>query len=319
VYALWVLVRSAFDEGAASITALFAAFWPSAVFFGSQYLKDPLITAAVTAGAALVLSAGPGRAGAARMIGGLIGVLTASSLRAMIIVPVVGALIVAASAAWLSERRRAILLLIFCLLLPAAHKASVHVLFERLMPFTDGVPLDAALRGEILPDFIDQNSGHSRVVPWTPRGLAAYRRYRHRQDQIWSMNQTGRRIETQIYPDYPLDDWLDLAIFLPKAALYSSFMPLPGLYPLEGKLTRLVAALENAALVVVALLFSASLIRFRFEPERAFLASFFLLCAIGAAPLEFDLGSAARHKILIFPLLIPFAVERFTKRSPDRA
>jgi hypothetical protein len=49
-------------------------------------------------------------------------------------------------------------------------------------------------------------------------------------------------------------------------------------------------------------------------PGRAALWGFFLAMTAGSALLEFDLGSASRHKLLYLPFLVPFGAEALAAR-----
>ena len=96
------------------------------------------------------------------------------------------------------------------------------------------------------------------------------------------------------------------------------FMPLPGLYPLGRKIGRWAAAGENTALLALALLAAAGLGRGPKTPKRLALFAFFAAMTVGAALLEFDLGSAGRHKLLYLPMLFPFAAEEALRLKDDK-
>ena len=121
------------------------------------------------------------------------------------------------------------------------------------------------------------------------------------------MQWRGREIETQFFPDADFRTWPELVAFVPKGAFYALFMPLPGLYPMNGKVGRILAAAENALLLALAVLAVLGLRRVRWTPAAVALLATFLALAAGAGLLEYDLGSAARHKLLTLSLLLPFA------------
>ena len=78
---------------------------------------------------------------------------------------------------------------------------------------------------------------------------------------------------------------------------------------MDGKIGRWAAAAENAALLLLALFAAAGAARGRKTPARLGLLAFFAVMTAGSALLEFDLGSAGRHKLLYLPMLFPFAAE----------
>lgn len=138
-------------------------------------------------------------------------------------------------------------------------------------------------------------------------GLAARRRTLIEGSRIWSFRQFGRAPESLLFPDQALNTWLDLALFLPKACLYELFMPLPGLYPTDGKPGRVLASAEGAVLLIVFATAAWGLRKLTWGPQPVFLASFFILAVLPTAFFEYDLGSASRHRIHFFPFLLPFA------------
>ncbi len=76
------------------------------------------------------------------------------------------------------------------------------------------------------------------------------------------------------------------------------------------------SAAENTALMALALLAVAGLRRL----DRRTLAVsgmllFFVMMAAGSGLLEFDLGSASRHKLLYMPLLFPLAVAAVPRKE----
>ena len=312
VAALWALTRNLSGERAAIAVACFAALWPSAAFYGSQYLKDPVIIAAFTTGLAAALAARGWTAAAAAPF-----FLLAGTLRPMILLPAALCLSVAAAArrrlgqgGWMPP-----LALAFALL--PAHRLLVVPLIDRIAPLSVASE-DPTLGHGVVPAILETDG---KGVSWalSPRGISAYRDYRQRHDQIWSIHRVGRRVETQIHPNHELETWLDLALFVPRAAFTVLFQPLPGLYPLEGKPLRVLASLENAALLAVFALFLSAHRRVLDAPDAAALAAAFWSCLLGSAVIEYDLGSASRHKILFAALMLPLAageVDRLRSRRP---
>lgn len=137
-------------------------------------------------------------------------------------------------------------------------------------------------------------------------GLAARRRTIVEGSRIWSVRQFGRSPESLLFPDQELNYWIDFALFLPKACFHELFMPLPGLYPTEGKPGRVLAALEGLVLLAVFAAAAWGMRRSAWGPPSVLLASFFILAVPPTAFFEFDLGSASRHRIHFFPFLLPF-------------
>lgn len=314
--ALWFLAAPSFGAGPAALAAVALAVWPSAAFYGSQFLKDSLLLFPIYLTLALVL-----RAGASRwaLLAAFTSLFVASSLRSYLLIPVSAALAAAAATSWLTGgRRRAGALLAFALAAPLAFKAGFPVILDRVAPLpADASSMDPSIRSEIFPTSYDAKAS-ANVTPYSPEGLTRFRNYRQRHDQVWALQNTGRRIETQIYPDAEFKSWLDVALFVPKSAFHALFMPLPGFYPLNGKLTRLLAGLENAILLAACALALSAARRGPWSPERIALLVFVGVMTAGAALMEFDLGAASRHKTLFLPLLFPFAAEellRFRNRG----
>lgn len=310
VVALWLLAAPVFGRPSAALAAGALAVWPSAVFYGSQFLKDGLLIAPVYA--ALLLALRPGLSATA-FAGAFAALFAAGLLRAYLFIPAAAAFLAAAAAYWLAGgRRKAAALLVLALAAPASFKLASPALVDLISPLPEGTSsMDPSLRMEIVPTSFDQNA-QAHVSPYTLEGLARFRRYRQGHDQVWALQNTGRRIETQIYPDAEFRTWLDLALFIPKSAFHALFMPFPGFYPLNGKLTRMFAGLENVLLLAMFALAAWSLRRSSLPPERIALLAFAGVMIAGASLLEFDLGAASRHKTLFLPLLFPFAAEELT-------
>ncbi|MFH2202050.1 MAG: hypothetical protein ABIJ96_02945, partial [Elusimicrobiota bacterium] len=146
------------------------------------------------------------------------------------------------------------------------------------------------------------------IRPFSPEGLTQFRKIRHSEDQKWAARFSGRRIHTQVFPDAEFHSWWDVARYLPRGTLYALFMPLPGFFPLEGKLGRRLAALENTGLLAAFLLAAAYWVKTpSVKPAPLALAAFFCLTALCYGLFEYDLGGATRHRPQYFPCLFIFA------------
>lgn len=147
----------------------------------------------------------------------------------------------------------------------------------------------------------------TEVRPTTPGGITEYRQVRMHGSRLWSRSFSNREIETEFFPEARFETWLDVALFLPKASFYELFMPLPGLYPLAGKPGRILAAAENTAALLCFLAAVAGFWRARRRAGAWVLASFIVCLTPAAALFEFDLGSAARHRLQPLAAAVPFA------------
>lgn len=304
-----------FGSAAAMASGALLAAWPSAVFGSSQIMKDPL--AALLGYAALwALLPLMGRekidGTAARAAAGATALVLTGFFRSYVLLVMTAA--AGAAALWALRRgsRGARAALAGAVVAPALYLVSVQALFIR--SGESGTTMQAS----VIPKTYD-HSTNRHVSPLSPRGITEFRAARQAEDRKWSAYHQHREIATQIYPGARFESWLDVALFIPKAAVSVLFMPLPGLYPIEGKLGRLVAAGENVVLLLLTAAAAAGLRRLRLDPARAALLGIFVCMAIGSALLEFDLGSATRHKAFYFPLLFPFAAAALLgpRRAPE--
>lgn len=310
----WTLSR-AFPLRPALIAGLVLSAWPSHVFYTSQNLKEApiafLVYAALGAAFAAGFDAGAAKPRAAALaLGAGLALLASGFYRTYLPVGLGSALLLAlACAARRPPRANALLTAAALLMALAAYPSASRTLLnsfhsealgeadrDRLVPHLIPVTIDAA----------DPNLVHS---PTSPEGISRFRDVRQAADRRWAETAAGRTIGTQIYPGEVFKTWLDVALYVPKGALTVLFMPLPGLYPMDGKPARWAAAAENTALLVAACLAIAGFIRSRKTPERLALVAFFAAMTVGSALLEFDLGSAGRHKLLYLPMIFPFAAE----------
>lgn len=223
-----------------------------------------------------------------------------------------------AAFAWslLRERRaRANLVagLLACAAAPVLYAPLADAVIRRALSATGGTD-SPYTNVQLIPLTNDEFSQGVVHRPTSPEGLTGFRKSRQHADRRFAREKRGRDIGTQIYPDAEFRSWADVALYLPKGLFHVLFMPLPGLFPTDGKLGRLAASWENAALLALCLAGLAGLARGPKTPTRLAPVVFCTIMAAGAALLEFDLGSASRHKLLYLPMLFPFAAEELLRR-----
>ncbi|MDE2143711.1 MAG: hypothetical protein KGJ84_14980 [Elusimicrobia bacterium] len=327
VVALGAAAACAFDPAFALAAAALCAVWPSDVFYTSQNLKESptnfLVYAALACGLALAT-----KQVAASKKSLLFAVLTCGALvgagfyRSYVMLVLAAALILVYLLDMAKTRtltRNAAFGLLAVLLGLAAYRPLSRGTMNRFYPA--GAPGDPRLETPLIPVSYDSTSPEAATYrPTSLHGLAEFRRLRQYSDRVYAKNIENREIATQILPGAALDTWRDLAVFLPKSAFEVLFMPLPGLYPMDGKLGRIFASGENLILLILAVLGIAGAVRGRWTPARLGFLAFFAAMTLGSALLEFDLGSAGRHKLLYLPMLFPFAAEEaarlFGRKEP---
>lgn len=308
VLGLGLAARRAVGPRAAAAAAAAVALWPSAVFYTSQNLKEaPTLAAAWLALAALLPDGDASDPTAGRLAAGVAALVGAGLLRSYTILIFSAALL--ATAAWTAARRpetrrACVRLAAAALLAPIAYKLTTRALSSVVA----SSPADAYHRsGDFVPNVVDRDSRPESLT--TPEGLTRFRGARLDFDRIYAEKTAHREIATQIFPDARFESWLDVALFVPKGAFYAALMPLPGLYPMDGKVGRILASLENVALLALLLLAAAGAARGPLGgPRLALLLAFLGLAAVSGL-FDFDLGSAGRHKLLYLPLVFPFAAE----------
>lgn len=303
---LFVLFRPGFGAQRALLACWLAALWPSHVFFTSQNFKEALVMVlAYGALAGLTLAGGlRPRAGKLALAAGFACALLLGFLRTYMAVLLTGA--VSAALVWSLLRRegepRARPMLWAALTLALA----APVVFRPLARLALGAQLAASSSLAVVPE---ASGGPEPVTrPLTPHGIAEFRRIHQMHDLKWARGQLGREIGSQLFYEQRLESWRDVLVFLPKGVFYALFMPLPGLYPMAGKIGRMAAAAENILLLLLAGLALLGLRKAprRDLPLRAALLLFAVMAA-GSGLLEFDLGSATRHRTVYLPLIFPLA------------
>lgn len=299
---------------AATATFWLLCLWPTNVFYASQNFREPMISLSSALALYLPLAhwAAPAGTSAWRIGAASLMFLWVGFFRAPLMLLQGLSLIPAALWSTWSRPRLAwrtwAPILAFALA-ALAYRPAARLVFDNLLSDSGALrEIQLATRARPLPvaRVPDGAGGRTTVSPLTPEGLTLFRRTRHQQDQAWARKAQGRRIRTQLFPDAEFSDWGDVAAFLPKSVFYVLFMPLPGLYPLEGNLSRALAAAENVALLGLAILAFLGFRRAR-GPAVWTLAAFFAAAALSYGLFEFDLGAATRHKLLYFPCLFPFA------------
>ncbi len=305
--------RAALAAGAA------VAVWPSHVFYTSQNLKEAPadLLAYLALAAALAASDGSGRprvraaafASAAALL-----LLGAGFYRSYVLLSLSGGLLLAFALMARERAQRAPALIgaaAVCLTLAAYPWAARHAVLALELGSPESPRSTNWERSlpQVFPTTIDERDSANVNRPTSPEGITGFRKTRQLADRRWAKYASEREIGTQIHPDAEFKTWGDVLAYLPKGAFTVLFMPLPGLYPLEGKVGRYAAAGENLILLALSVLAAAGIVRGAKTPARLGVLSFFAVMTAGAALLEFDLGSAGRHKLLYMPMLFPFAAE----------
>ncbi|HAM34760.1 MAG TPA: hypothetical protein DEB40_00155 [Elusimicrobia bacterium] len=309
-----------FGAGPAAISALCLSLWPSHIFFTSQNFKDSWILLLAYAALAFVLRIfrdNPIRpADGLAAVGALVGVGFLRSYLAATTACVLAAGLCAETARRLRRGLPWGKVLATAALVAGAPVLYLHlsrVIFtDCLKPPPSDVPDPAVIHAIMPPTYSPSLDRY--VAPYSPRNLSETRRVRQLSDRIWAKDNAGREIGTQLFVDLEFNNWWDVLAFLPKGVFYVLFMPLPGLYAMDGNLGRVLAALENSVLLILALAGLLGAWRGPKTIARWLLLSLFAVMAAGSALLEFDLGSATRHKILYLPLLFPFAASLGPRR-----
>lgn len=323
VAALGAAAILAFGPASGLAAALLCAFWPSNVFYGSQNFKESptnlLAYAALTALAALLAPAGRRPHAAAGLAAAACSLMVATGFyRPYLLLALCAATLLACAAARGGTRPAAAWGLAAALLAPVLYRplsglAHAALAYETGYPAMDHPDVDPRLRVGLVPIAYDTRVNQVSYSPTSPRGITRFRQERYESDRQFARKASGREIATQIYPDARFETWLDVLLFVPKGAFHALFMPLPGLYPIDGRLGRALASAENVVLLLLALAAAAGALRGPWTPARSAFLGLFLLMACGSALLEFDLGSAGRHKTFFLPLLFPFAAEELAR------
>ena len=314
VAALGLMAGRVFEPTAGLASAAMVALWPSHVFYTSQNFKEGLVCGALLSAFALLTERdAPSRRRAA--IGGLAMLVLLGFFRSYVMLIEAAALAAGAAAAILRGGRRTATLITLsaCLAAPVVHHLAFRAFFEG--PLKASIP-GATSENVLIPRIVNVNSGET-YRPLSPRGITEYRYWRQYYDRTNAHDWTGREIGSQLFPDEKMSSWVDVLLFIPKVSFYAMFMPLPGLYPLDGKAGRILASAENTVLLLICMLALAAITRDGLDPRRLALLLFFAAMAAVSSMLEFDLGSAGRHKLMYLPMLFPFAAEealRWTRR-----
>mgnify|MGYP001568519445 CR=1 FL=1 len=316
----------AFGTGPAAASALALALWPTHAFFTSQNFKDgaTMLTAYLAVCAGLRCLKAPEEATPWKPLAALAaGLILTGFLRSYLLATVAGVTAavgaVAAAGAWRGGRpwKNPALVLGASLLSVAVYLPLSRAVFNGPLAPNRLSGSDPTIRANLLPSTFDEKKG-AYISPFSPRGISETRRIRQISDQAFAQIYTGRRIATQLFYGVEFDSWWDVARFLPKAMFHVLFMPLPFFYPSEGKLGRMLASGEDFILLLAALAAFVGAARRPRDPARGLLLALFGAMAAGSALLEFDLGSAARHRILHMPWLFPFAFCLFESIPPRK-
>ncbi|MFA6317284.1 MAG: glycosyltransferase family 4 protein [Elusimicrobiota bacterium] len=325
VAALAWAVGLVFGPRTVLLTAGFTALWPSHVFMTSQNFKDGPAMLCAFASLGLLLKAmtlESRRRAALAGFGAFLCLLLTGFQRSYLMAAIAAIAAPAALfAALLAARlRKDVLPPLFCLaaavLAPLAYRPLSASLFSgplQMTVRTERPDLAPARDTGIVPG-VEEAPAPAASPRWSPRWFSDLRHSQQVSDQAWAQIYKGRRIGTQLFYGVEFRTWGDVAVFLPKGAFYALFMPLPGLYPLEGNPGRILASFENLAILLLALAGLGAAAAGPKTPGRLLLLGFFCVMSAGSALLEFDLGSAARHKLAFLPMLFPFAFSLIAER-----
>jgi hypothetical protein len=316
----YAAARLAVGTPAALLLAWVLTLWPSSIFYGSQHMRDASIQLLTGCAFWICLTALYGDSRGRRWLHWTLGAIPVLYLlglyrpHSLLFTSV--ALLAACTARLFRGKGpilRATALAAALILTMVVFQTTSRKLLYSIQPpppQTNTSVLDASL----LPTVVDP--GRPTAPIYTPQGLSEFRRYRHYHENRWATYKTGRDVKTQVLSDVEFDSWLDVALFLPKGVFYALFMPLPGLYPLEGKLGRILAAGENLMLLVFLTGCLPALHRWRQWHQAGGLLVFFLINALAYGIFEFDLGSATRHRLQYFPAILPFAALFWLEQWP---
>jgi hypothetical protein len=313
-----------FPAPAAFASGIALALWPSHAFYTSQNLKESPTHALAFLGlaAAIALGSRPPASGARRSAfaaAAAAGLIGAGFFRSYILLCAAAALgaAFALEAARRKPRGPALAVLAVAAAAAACYTPASHAVFASLQLPGEESTMSSSdamrIRPSFLPETVVDRKNTAVFRPTSPEGLSTFRHVRQESDRDWAAINAHREIATQIFPDVVFRSWTDVFAYLPKGAFYVLFMPLPGLYPMGGKLGRIAASAENLLLLTLACFAAAGILRGPSTAGRATLMLYFAAMATGAALLEFDLGSAGRHKLLYLPMLFPFAAEEILR------
>jgi len=310
VVLLGLAFRSVVPDKTAFAAASFVCVWPSHAFYTSQNFKESPTLALCYAALALLLPAMvPGaRPSARRAAAAVLMLVLAGLLRSYVLAVLAASLAFGAALALRPKagRAAAALALAAAIASPLAYRGVEQFVFRHLLASAENAP-------DVLPPMAPIPVPPGPVpAAWSPAGIGRRRAQSQASDQAYALKSAKRAVASQIEPDTRLETWSDLAFFLPRAGFQVLFMPLPG-YPMEGKLGRWFAAIENVLLLVLSGAALLGLSRSKFTPARVAMIAFFLVMTAGSALMEFDLGSASRHKLLYLPMLFPFAAEELLR------
>jgi hypothetical protein len=117
--------------------------------------------------------------------------------------------------------------------------------------------------------------------------------------------------DSALFEDIEFNSNFDVIKFIPTTVFHTFFMPLPGLYPLEGKFRLILASIENVFLFFLAVMALRNIFLIERDIKLYYTVLFLLLAMASHSLLEPDLGTALRHKILYLPLILSLACGRF--------
>ncbi|MFA6091821.1 MAG: hypothetical protein WCU88_02240 [Elusimicrobiota bacterium] len=321
---LWYRIASMFFPPACALwTAWALALWPSHIFFTSQNLKESWITLSCASFfffCLRTLKEPEFRKASLFAAGCSLSLLITGFFRSYLVILSAAAVFPAAAHIGFRnhpEKRQALALCLALIGTILLYKPLYDAAFGRFISADSLYAIDPHSRASLTPSTFSPERPKRYVQPYSPEGISEFRRIRMSEDQNWAKKFSNRKIGTQIFPDARFKTWGDVLRFWPKGAFYALFMPLPGLYPMDGQLGRMAAAAENLLLLFLFLMGLWTLRSFWRNPPAQMLFAFFIILSASYGLLEFDLGSASRHRLQHLPCLFPFAaagLERLLRR-----
>lgn len=252
------------------IMGVLLSLWPSYVFWGSQNIRDPLLTFGIAV--ALYTSVLFWRRPTLVKMASVVSIVYVSSLL------------------------RPYILLAYIL------AVILTVSFLRTFRYVRLVSVMGISGGLLLAGRHVQVAGVN-LMSLRPETLSSIR------DQTVSALMTVRDVHTALFSGIHFATWTDVLQAVPILLLYTTVMPLPVLYQAfgPGHLGIMLQSMENVGLVAIWVMALRGMMTSVKRPESGLIAFFTISLVLMYAFVEPDLGSISRHRIQYFPILVMFA------------